>query len=60
MIKEESREGHPQYEPPDPIELRASGTAQKEVDAEQVPVLGDDDQRVSGPDKTCRSMTRGK
>lgn len=44
MIKEERRGRHLQYEPPDPVELRASGAAQKEVDAEQVPVLGDDDQ----------------
>lgn len=60
MIKEERRGRHLQYEPPDPVELRASGTAQKEVDAEQVPVLGDDDQRVAGPDQTCSSMTRVK
>lgn len=46
--------------PPDPIELRGSCAADKEVDTEQVPVLGDDDQRVSGPDQACRSTTLGE
>lgn len=39
------------HKPPDPVELRGSGTANKEVDGKQVPVLGDNDQRVPGPDE---------
>lgn len=39
------------YGPPDPVELRGSRAADEEVDGKQVPVLGDNDQRVSGPDK---------
>lgn len=39
------------HKPPDPVELGGSCTAEEEVDEKQVPVLRDDDQRVSGPDQ---------
>lgn len=53
---------HPDYRsldspPPDPVKLRASSTTYKEVDRKKVPVLGDDDQRVPGPDEPWRRRT---
>lgn len=47
-----------QWSPPNPVELGASGATQEEVDSEQVPVLWDDDQRISGPDQAW--STRAK
>lgn len=44
-------------QPPDPIKLRGSSTTYKEVDGKKVPVLGDDDQRVPGPDEPWRRRT---
>lgn len=37
--------------PPDPVELGGPCPSKKEVDTKQVPVLGDNHQRVSGPDQ---------
>ena len=42
------------HKPPDPVELRASCSAQEEVDTKQVPVPWDNHQRVSGPDQAWR------
>lgn len=39
------------HKPPDPVELGGTCTSNKEVDAKQVPVLGDNHQGVSGPDQ---------
>lgn len=39
--------------PPDPVQLRGPSAAHKEVDSEQVPVLRDNNQWISGPDQAC-------
>lgn len=45
--------------PPDPVKLRRSGGADKEVYSKKVPVFGDYNQRISGPDETWRRTTGG-
>lgn len=39
------------HKPPDPVELGGTCAPDKEVDTKQVPVLRDNDQRVSRPDQ---------
>lgn len=44
---------------PDPVKLGGTCTADKEVDTKQIPVLWDDDQRISGPNQTCSCQYTG-
>lgn len=43
---------------PNPVELGASRTTNKEVNSEEIPVLRDDDQRISGPNHPCGCQHR--
>ena len=45
---------------PDPVKLGGTCTADKEVDTKQIPVLWDDDQRISGPNQTWNQKTKSE